>query len=124
MSLHAFDENCENLIFFEFLVSSQGVNLGFVTSNVHVAKSSFLSFDFLDGSKVDGLSGVFHGVDQNHSMKLLKQVFFPMAFQNFEWFPFMIPPSLFPHKKQNLFPHLFRTLPTQNICVGFRLNVC
>jgi hypothetical protein len=36
------------LILFEFLVFSQGVSLGFVASYVHVAESSFLSFDFLD----------------------------------------------------------------------------
>jgi hypothetical protein len=84
MSLHASDENCENLSFFEFLVFSQGVSLGFVTSNVHATKSSFFSFDFLDGSRVDGLNEFSHGVDQNHSIELLKQVFFPMVFQNFE----------------------------------------
>jgi len=84
MSLHASNENCENLIFFEFLVFSQGVNLGSITSNIHVVESSFLSFDFLDGSRVDGLSGFSHGVDQNHYIDLLKQVFFPMVFQNFE----------------------------------------
>jgi len=81
MSLHASDEN---LIFFEFLVSSQGVSLGFVTSNIHVVEPSFFSFDFLDGSKVDGLKEFSHGIDQNHSIKLLKQDFFPMVFQNFE----------------------------------------
>jgi hypothetical protein len=63
MSLHAFDENCENSILFEFLIFSQGVSLGFVASNIHVVESSFLSFDFLDGFRVDGLSKFFHGVD-------------------------------------------------------------
>jgi hypothetical protein len=84
MSLHATDENCENLILFEFLVFSQGVSLGSVASNVHVAESSFSSFDFLNKSRVDGLSGFSHGVDQNHSFELLKQVcfdnVFPMVF--------------------------------------------
>jgi hypothetical protein len=63
MSLRASYENCENLILFEFFVFSQGVSLGFVASDVHVAKSSFSSFDFLDKSRVDGLSGFSHGVD-------------------------------------------------------------
>jgi len=56
MSLHVSNDNCDNLILFEFLVFSQCVSLGFVASNVHVTKSSFSSFDFLDGSKVDDLS--------------------------------------------------------------------
>jgi hypothetical protein len=43
MSLHASDEN---LIFFEFLVSSQGVGLGSVTSNVHVVEPSFFYLTF------------------------------------------------------------------------------
>jgi hypothetical protein len=38
--------------------------------DVHVAESSFSSFDFLDGSGVDGLSGFSRGVDQNHSLEL------------------------------------------------------
>ncbi len=63
MSLHAIDENCENLIFLGFLVFSQGVSLGSIASNVHVAESLFSSFDFLDKSRVDGLSGFSHGVD-------------------------------------------------------------
>jgi hypothetical protein len=63
MSLHAFDENCEHLIFFEFLVFSQGVNLGFVALDVHVVESSFCHLTFLDGSGVDGLSRFSHGVD-------------------------------------------------------------
>ncbi len=90
MSLHASDENCENLILFEFLVSSQRVNLGSIASYVHVAKSSFLSFDFLDKYGVDGLSGFSRQVDHNHSLELSRQVFsdnvFPMVFQNFEQF--------------------------------------
>jgi hypothetical protein len=88
MSLHASDENCENLLLFEFLVFSQCVSLGSVASDVHVAESSFSSFDFLDGSGVDGLSGFSRGVDQNHSLELSRQVCFdnvsPMVFQNFE----------------------------------------
>jgi hypothetical protein len=56
--------------------------------DVHVAESSFSSFDFLDGSGVDGLSGFSRGVDQNHSLELSRQVCFdnvsPMVFQNFE----------------------------------------
>jgi len=88
MSLHASDENCENLILFEFLGFSQGVSLGSVASDVHVAESSFSSFDFLDGSGVDGLSGFSRGVHQNHSLELSRQVcfdnVFPMVFQNFE----------------------------------------
>jgi hypothetical protein len=75
MSLHASNENCENFIFFEFLVFSQGVSLGFVTLDIHVAKSSFLSFDFLDG-----LSGFSHQVHHNHSLKLSRQVFFYNVF--------------------------------------------
>ncbi len=43
MSLHASDEN---LIFFEFLVSSQGVVLCSVTSNVHVVEPSFFYLTF------------------------------------------------------------------------------
>jgi hypothetical protein len=88
MSLHVFDEKCDNLILLEFLVFSQGVNLGFVASNIHVAESSFSSFDFLDRFGVDGLSEFFCGVDHNHSLKLSKQVFFgnvfSMVFQNFD----------------------------------------
>ncbi len=63
MSLHASDENCENLILFEFLVFSQGVNLGSVALDVHIAKSLFSSFDFLDRFGVDGFSGFSRGVD-------------------------------------------------------------
>jgi hypothetical protein len=63
MSLHASDENCENLILFKFLVFSQGVSLSSVASNVHVTKSSFSLFDFLNGSRVDGLNGFSCGVD-------------------------------------------------------------
>jgi hypothetical protein len=88
MSLHASDENCENLILFEFLVFSQGVSLGFVTSDVHVVESSFSSFDFLDRFGVDGLSGISRGVGHNHSLELSRQMFFgnvfPMVFRNFE----------------------------------------
>ncbi len=72
MSLHASDENCENSIFFDFLVFSQGVGLGSVASNVHVAESSFFSFNFLDKFGVDGLSGFSCGVDHNQSFKLLR----------------------------------------------------
>jgi hypothetical protein len=46
MSLHVFDENCEHLILFEFLVFSQGVSLGYVASNVHIVKFSFRHFTF------------------------------------------------------------------------------
>jgi hypothetical protein len=46
MSLHASDENCENLILFEFFVLSQGVSLGSGTSDVHVAESSFRHLTF------------------------------------------------------------------------------
>ncbi len=63
MSLHAYDENCENLILFEFFVFSQGVSLGFFALDVHVVKSSFLLFDFLDRYGVDGLNRFFCGVD-------------------------------------------------------------
>jgi hypothetical protein len=70
MSLHASDENYENLTFFVFLIFSQGVSLGFVTSNIHVTKSSFSSFDFLDGFGMDGLSGFPHGIEHNHFLKL------------------------------------------------------
>jgi len=84
MSLHASNENWENLIFFEFLVFSQGVNLGSVASDVHIAESLFSSFDFLDRFGVDGFSRFSHGVDQNHSLKLSEQVcfnnVFPMVF--------------------------------------------
>ncbi len=80
MSLHAFDENCENLIIFEFLVFSQGVSLGSIASDIHVVKSSFLSFDFLNGSGVDGSNMFFHGVDHNHSLELSRQVFLAMSF--------------------------------------------
>jgi hypothetical protein len=37
MSLHASDGNCEKLIIFEFFVFSQGVGLGSVALNIHVA---------------------------------------------------------------------------------------
>jgi hypothetical protein len=88
MSLHAFDENCEKLIIFEFLVFSQGVSLGSIALNVHVVDSSFSSFDFLDGFGVDGLNGFSHGVDHNHSFNMSRQVcfnnVFPMVFKNFE----------------------------------------
>jgi hypothetical protein len=89
MSLHAYDENCENLILFEFLVFSQGVSMGFVAFDVHVVESPFSSFDLiLDRFGVDGLRGFSHGVDQNHSLKFSRHVFFynvfPMVFQNFE----------------------------------------
>jgi hypothetical protein len=70
ISLHAFDENYENLIFSKFLVFSQGVSLGFVALDVHVAKSSFLSFDFLDRFGVDGLSGFSCGIDHTHYLEL------------------------------------------------------
>jgi hypothetical protein len=80
MSLHASNENYENFIFFEFLVFSQGVSLGFVTLDIHVAKSSFLSFDFLDGSNMDGLSGFSRQVHHNHSLKLSRQVIFDNVF--------------------------------------------
>jgi len=63
VSLHAFDENCENLILFEILVFSQGVSLGSFALNVHVVEFSFSLFDFLDRSRVDGLNGFFCGVD-------------------------------------------------------------
>jgi hypothetical protein len=63
MSLHAYDENCENLILFEFFVFSQGVSLGFFALDVHVVESSFLLFDFLDRYGVDGLNRFFCGVD-------------------------------------------------------------
>jgi hypothetical protein len=46
------------------------VNLGFVAFDIHVVESSFSSFDFLDRFGVDGLGRFFHGVDQNHSLKL------------------------------------------------------
>jgi hypothetical protein len=46
MSLHASDENYENLIFFDFYFFSQGVSLGFVTLDIHVAKSSFCHLTF------------------------------------------------------------------------------
>jgi hypothetical protein len=88
MSLHPYDDNCENLILFEFFVFSQGVSLGFVALDVHVAESSFSSFDFLDRFGVDGLRRFSRGVDQNHYFKLSRQDFFnnvfPMVFQNFE----------------------------------------
>ncbi len=42
MSLHASNENCENLIVFEFLVFSQGVSLGFVALDVHVVVFIFV----------------------------------------------------------------------------------
>jgi hypothetical protein len=80
MSLHVFDENCENLILFEFLVFSQGVSLGSIASDVHVANFSFSSFDILDGFGVDGLSRFFLWVDHNHSFELSRQVFFTMYF--------------------------------------------
>jgi len=57
--------------------------LGYVASDILVAESSFLSFDFLDGSRVDGLSRFSCGVDHNHSFKLSRQVFLAMFFQ---WF--------------------------------------
>jgi hypothetical protein len=44
MSLHAFDENYENLILFEFFVFSQDVSLGSIALNIHVANFSFSSF--------------------------------------------------------------------------------
>jgi len=101
--------------------------LGYVASDILVAESSFLSFDFLDGSRVDGLSRFSCGVDHNHSFELSRQVFlamfFPWFVRNLSSF-FMIPPSLLPHMRQNLFPHLPKKLPTQNICVGIGLNVC
>jgi hypothetical protein len=81
MSLHASDENCEKLIFFEFFVFSQGVSLGSIALNVHVAKSSFLSFDFLDGSGVDGLSGFFCQVDHNILLSYQGKFFLTMFFQ-------------------------------------------
>jgi hypothetical protein len=88
MSLHPFDETCENLILFEFLVFSQVVSLGFVALDVHVAKSSYSSFDFLDKFGVNGFRGFSCGVDQNHYLELSRQVFFynifPIVFQNFE----------------------------------------
>jgi hypothetical protein len=91
MSLHVSDEKCENPILFEFLVFSQGVSLGFVAFDLHVIEFSFSSFDFLDKFGVDGLRGFSRGVDQNHSLKLSRQVFFynvfPMVFQNFKQFP-------------------------------------
>jgi len=86
--LHAFDENCENLIFSKFLVFSQGVSLGFVASDIHVAKSLFLSFHFLDRFGVDGLNGFSCGVDHTHYLELSRQIIFgnvfPMVSQNFE----------------------------------------
>ncbi len=58
--------------------------MGSIALDVHVVESSFLSFDFLDGSEVDGLSRFFHGVDHNHPLELSKQVcfndVFPMSF--------------------------------------------
>jgi hypothetical protein len=39
--MHPSNDNCENLILFEFFVFSQGVSLGFVALDVHVAESSF-----------------------------------------------------------------------------------
>jgi hypothetical protein len=62
--------------------------LGFVASNIHVTKSSFLSFDFLERFGVDGLSGFSCGVDHNHFLELSKQGFFGnvflMVFPDFE----------------------------------------
>jgi hypothetical protein len=88
MSLHASYESCENLILFEFLVFSQVVSLGSIALDIHVAKSSFSSFDFLDEFGVDGLSRFSRRVDHNHSLELSRQVFFynvfQMVFQNFE----------------------------------------
>jgi hypothetical protein len=39
-----------------------------------------LSFDFLNGSGVDGSNMFFHGVDHNHSLELSRQVFLAMSF--------------------------------------------
>jgi hypothetical protein len=44
--------------------------LDFVALDIHVAKSSFSSFDFLDGFGVNGLNAFSHGVDHNQYFKL------------------------------------------------------
>jgi hypothetical protein len=126
MSLHHSDDNCENLILFEFFVFSQGVSLGFVALDVHVAKSSFSSFDILDRFGVDGLRGFSCGVDQNHSFKLSRQVFLTMSFQWFfktlSSFLHDSTPSLSTQEIKHL-PPLSQNLPTQKICGGIGLNV-
>lgn len=125
---HCIMIDCENLSCptESWCIFSHHLHFHSVTSDVHVGDSSFASFDFLDGSGVDGLSGFPRGVDDNHSLELSRQVD-SLLFNGFSelwsssWFRLSVCLSvcLFPDRRIPV-----KKLPLQKTCAGLQYNSC
>jgi hypothetical protein len=120
MSLHAFDENCKNLILFEFLIFSQGVRFGFVASDIHVAKSLFSSFDFWTNlgwmAGASFLVGLIRTILSSYQNMFILTMSFQWFFKTLNNFLHDSNPSLSTQETKLLPPPSQKTINLKHLC--------